>query len=93
MPIVFRFDSMDARERATLVIDTPEAAAKHVTKVLNQGRRSGPGLWTFDEDGKQVPKLRDLVDRLRGDYRVKLHDQSSNCGHSATVEQAFAVTR
>jgi hypothetical protein len=89
MPIVFRFNSMDSRERATLVIDTPEAAAKHVTKVLNEGRRSGPGLWTFDEDGKEVPTLRDMIARLRDWEDVKLYDQTSTCGHVVTVEQAL----
>jgi hypothetical protein len=89
MPIVFRFNSMDSRERATLVIDTPEAAAKHVTKVLNEGRRRGLGLWTFDEDGKEVPTLRDMIARLRDWEDVKLYDQTSTCGHVVTVEQAF----
>ncbi len=89
MPIVFRFHSMDAGERATLVIETPEAAAKHVTKVLNEGRTRGTDLWTLDEDGTEVPKLRDLIDRLRDWEEVKLFDQTSTCGHVVTVEQAF----
>lgn len=89
MPIVFRFDSMDSRECATLVIDTPEAAAKHVTKVLNEGRRRGRDLWTLDEDGTEVPKLRDLTEQLRGWGEVKLYDQSSCIDHVVTIERAF----
>ena len=89
MPIVFRFNSMDSRERATLVIDTPEQAAEHVTNVLNNGRRQGPDLWTLDEDGEDVPTLHDLTSRLREWDNVKLYDQSSTIDYVVTIEQAW----
>lgn len=91
MPIVFRFESMDSRERATLVIDTPEEAARHVTKVLNEGKRRGRDLWTLDEDGQEVPTLRDLTETLRGWGEVKLYDQSSTIDHVVTIEQAYVA--
>jgi hypothetical protein len=89
MPIVFRFDSMDSHERSTLVIDTPEQAARHVTDVLNERRNEGPDLWTLDEDGSEVPTLRGLTEQLRGWGEVKLYDQGSVAGHMVTIEQAF----
>ena len=91
MPIVFRFESMDSRERATLVIDTPEEAARHVTKVLNEGKRRGRDLWTLDEDGQEVPTLRDLTETLRGWGELKLYDQSSKIDHVVTIEQAYVA--
>jgi hypothetical protein len=91
MPIVFRFDSMDSCERATLVIDTPEAAARHITEGLNEGRRRGAGLWTLDEDGEQFPEFDDLIERLIGWGEVRLYDQDSTCGHMLTAEQACVL--
>ena len=91
MPIVFRFDSMDSRERATLVIDTPEAAARHVTEVLNEGHHYGPHLWTLDEEGTEVPTFKGLMATLRDRDEVKLYDQSAwNNADTVTIEHAFA---
>jgi hypothetical protein len=92
MPIVFRFDSMDSRERATFITETPEQAAQHVSKVLNQGRRRGPDLWTHDEDGTDIPRISDMIATLRAGCDIKLYDQSSMADHVVTIEPAFVRT-
>jgi len=91
MSIVFRFDSMDSRRRCTFVTATPELAAVHVAKVLNDGRRFGSDLWTLDPEGSEIPTIKDMVACLRNRSEVKLYDQGAwNTDDCVTIETAFS---
>lgn len=88
MTVILNFQSLDDRHRARLVLDSPEAAARHVVEVLNDGRSEGDDLWTFDEDGLEVPTASAVIERLRGGG-VRLYDQGNSLsGDGVVIEHA-----
>ena len=86
MTVTFLFDSMDDRQRAAMAVDTVDEAVEHVCKVMNGGRRRGPALWTFDEDGDEVPSENGFRRALERERRIKLFDQGSrNSSDTVTI--------
>jgi hypothetical protein len=71
MPVVFRFDSLDPRSRAVLVLPTVEAAINHVRETFNLADH------TLDEDGEQPVDIEELSNELLRAGTVRLYDQAA----------------
>lgn len=71
MPVVFRFDSLDQRSRATLVFPTIEAAIAHLRNAFHLPE------YRMDEDGRDQVSFKKIKGMLRRYQTVRLYERSS----------------
>lgn len=68
MPVVFRFESLDARNRAMLVLPDIEAAVEHISSTFELSD------FRFDEDGEEPVNINEIRDLLCRQEQVRLYD-------------------
>jgi hypothetical protein len=69
MAIVFRFASMNPRQRAVLAVADVEEAAIHLERNFNLDG------FSFDEDGDDPASLSRILSELRAGNPVRLHER------------------
>ncbi len=84
MPITFQFGSLDARNRAMLVMPDMEAALEHISSTFNLSDHR------LNEDDDEAPTLNEIRALLLNRKQVRLYDMEA--WHSGdTVEITCAA--
>lgn len=71
MPVVFRFESLDARQRGTLVLPDIEAAVEHINTTFELAD------FRFDEEGEEPVNVNSIKELLCRREHVRLYDQQA----------------
>lgn len=83
MPVIFRFDSLDARNRAMLVVPSVDAAIAHLRDNFRLPD------FSMDEEGREQVSFKKIKVLLRGYCKVRLYDKQASYSDE-TVEICLA---